>query len=314
MSSSTSSSRRGLAVAAIVIAFFVAFEVMTRQVFFVASKDLRRFSTYPARARALMAGPGPHVAVFGNSMTERGIDTALFARTLGVSAESFTADSAHLNAWIWMANQQLWRQGLAPELIVLNFNRRSLADGQNLEIGRLAQFFTRPADWPELFEHELVTLERRAEHVVASGWATFAVRDRLKERVLGLVPGYKPYLTEQNAIIAADDRVRAARRSEAPATFSTLRRFLARARQHGSHVLVVAYPSRVGEGDKQYEVAPAALAEIEAAGMTFLDLREVPGLDPTRHYDDDVHLNAEGRRLYTLHLAGELARLGLLRP
>jgi hypothetical protein len=300
-------------IALVVVAFFGGFEVITRHMLYRSSKDLRRFATYPARARALMAAPGPHVVFFGNSMTERGIDPQLFARTLGISADLFAADESHINTWIWMVNKELWSQHLSPELVIVSFNRSSLYDGQKLEIGRIAQFFASRTDWPELFASDTVTLTQRAELVLGSVWGTFAVRDRLKEWTLGQIPGYKAYLKVENEVIKADERDKGTRRP-AVRTLTTLDRFLARAQENHTHVLFVAFPSRADKNGIQYDVAQPLIDEIQAAGMSYLDLRVVPELDPARHYDDDLHLNAEGRRIYTLRLCDEVRRLRLLEP
>ncbi len=312
MNSSTSNFRRGLAIALIIVAMFGGLEVATRTLLFASSKDLKRFSSYPARARQLMAAPGPHIVFLGNSITERGIDAPLVARTLGVSADVFSADSSHINTWIWMMNAEFWKRQLSPELVILHFNRQSLEDGERLEIGRLAQFFTDREDWPELFEHETVTLSQRVAFVVSSAWATFAVRDRLKERILGLLPGYAGYIQVENQVNAAVDRATSSKVA-APRSWTTLRRFVARARENHTQVLIVAFPTRAGSpGELPYDIPPQIPAEIEAAGMTFLDLRRMPSLDRARHYDDDLHLNSDGREIYTRFLIAELRRLGLV--
>jgi hypothetical protein len=305
MTSSTSNFRKAIVIASVVVLCLTSLEAFTRTVLVRESKDLSRFSTYPARARELMARPGPHVLFLGNSATERGVDSRLAEQELGVPAELFSADSSHINTWIWMMDAEFWKAGRSPELVVIDYFGKSLEDGRHLELGRLAQFFTDRDDWSELFEAELPTLDRRVELVVSSIWATFAFRDRIRDRIFKLIPGYEHYATVENAENNAMDK--SEHGATAPGSWSTLQRFLVLARDHHTRVVFVAFPTR-----SDYELEQPSLDAIRAAGMTHLDLRHVPELDPAKHYDDGIHLNAEGRRIYTLHLVSELKRLQLI--
>lgn len=298
-------------IAAAVALMFGALELVTRRVLFRSSKDLSRFASYPGRATALMTGPGPHIVFVGNSITEHGIDPDEVARELGGKADAFTADSSHINTWYWMINAELWRQHLEPELVVVTFHGGSLSDGQRLEIGRLAQFFTTRADWGELFAEDLTTLDDRAEFLASSAWSTFAVADRIKQRVLGLIPRYQAYAQAENR--SNFDGERAVEGKPTHRSWSTLDRLLGRARQEHTRVLFVAFPTRPEDPNQAvpYEIAPEMRQRIAAAGMLFLDLRKVPELDPARHYDDDIHLNEAGRAVYTRRLVSELRQLRL---
>lgn len=315
MSSSTSSSRRRLVVAATVIATLLGIEWVTRHELFRASKDLRRFSSYPERARRFGVLPGRKVVFIGNSLTERGIDPALFGTLTGDAVEMFVADGSHINTWYWMVKKELWREGVKPDLLVLDFYETSLEDGKRLELGRLAQFFTEPGDWGELFASDVTTLDQRADFLLSSVWATFAVRERIKERVLGLIPGYQPWLEAANAVNFQHESRRAKSAAHA-ATRNALTRFIARAKEHGVPVLFVAFPSQGdGRSDLPYEVPEETLRIIAEGGMRFLDLRKLPALEK-RHYADDVHLTPEGQAIYTRQLASAIAARwpGLLAP
>lgn len=317
MSSSTSNSRRGLKVVALLALLFFALEGVTRVGLFRASKDLRRFATYPARARALGRAPGKRIAFIGNSLTERGIDLELFARELSpavgpVSDEMFVADGSHINTWYWIVERELWKQAIKPDLLILNFYENGLEDGKRLEIGRLAQFFTTAADWPALFRYDVTTLESRVDFLLSSFWATFAVRDRIKERVLDFIPGYQPYTEQANALNFENEKhAKSAPVAAPPVTREALRRFVARAREHGVTVLFVAFPSLKHDpaAELPYDVPDETRQIIAGAGMLYLDLRKLPELDPKTHYADDIHLNEAGRAIYTRRLAAEVPRL-----
>jgi hypothetical protein len=285
---------------------FIALELVTRTVLLHSSKDLSRFAAYPGRATALMQKPGPHTLFIGNSITEHGVDPALVATELGGASEAFTADSSHINTWYWMATTELWRRSLSPDLLVITFHGGSLEDGNRLEIGRLAQFFTTRADWSELFEHDLTSLDQRGEFLLSSVWATYAFGDRIKQRLLGLIPGYMGYAQYENQQNLAHDR--STKDRAAPRSWTTLDRFLARAKEHHTRLVFVAFPTLIENvGDAiPYEIAPELPAKLEAAGAMLLDLRKLPELDRAKHYDDDIHLNEAGKLIYTRRLIAEL--------
>ncbi|APR84970.1 Hypothetical protein A7982_10319 [Minicystis rosea] len=284
-------------------------EAVTRWVLFPASKDLRRFTTYPTRARTLAAANGVRLAFIGNSLTERGVDPALVRASLkddfacDASADMFVADGSHINTWRWMVEEELWKPNLTPDLLIITFYEDGLEDGKRLEIGRLAQFFTDAGDWGELFRHDLTTLEQRADLVVSSAWATFAARERIKERVFTLLPGYTAYAQREN-----ESTLRARSPHVADGTArDALSRFLGRARANGSEVLFVAFPSRPRDpkAEVPYDVPVEMRQMIADAGMSYLDLRRMPELTPDC-YDDDIHLNEAGRRIYSARFAREL--------
>jgi len=329
MSSSTSSSegtplgrptatggRKALLLSGSFLLALVVLEVATRLLLFPASKDYSRFARYPERARQLMARPAPRVALIGNSATERGVVLPLLEQELArrgapASTEMFVADASHVNTWYWMAERELWKQGLSPDLVVINYYT-GLEDGSTLEVPRLARFFTERADWPEVFAHDLPDLDRRFDFVVSAGWATFAARDRIRERVLDLIPGYKDYIQDANAVnFAAESRSLAARggggaaRAAVPTT-RDLERLLNRARAMHTRIAFVAFPVRPESGAPPYEVRPAERQLIEGAGMVLVDLHRMPELR-AEHYEDEIHLTPVGRAIYTPRLAEQLA-------
>lgn len=302
----------------VVIVFALAFlglEVFTRAVLFPASKDFSRFATYPTRAAALVEQPGMRIAFIGNSLTGEGIDPKLLSKSLEeagagpVTADLFTADASKINVWHYLANHYFWKHDRHPDLIVVPFYETNLIDGHPLEMGRFAQFFVETADWPEVFAHDVTSAADRLEFLLSSGWATFAARDRIKERVLSLlVPHYQQLVAQTHAAQHVKPAPGTASSSEKPATHQMLQRFLARASEHHTRVVFVAFPTIVPGRERPYqpyELNPETLRLIGDAGMEFLDLRQVPELTPDM-YADDIHLNAVGRPIFSRKLAQEL--------
>jgi hypothetical protein len=279
-------------------------EVTTRAVLVPASRDLRRFSSYPTRARALFARPGLRVALIGNSVTENGVDVERFERTLSASlhrpivADMLVADGADISTDYWIVERWLWKADLRPDLMVVTWFGPGLEDADGMDLGRLARYLTGPEDWGQVFRLRVHGLEDRVEFVLSALSASYAARHRIKERVLDLLPGYEDATTRVNDINFEREHAHTRPHAE---THHTLERFLARARQHGVRVCFVAYPSRW-----DYTIPDEALRMIAEAGMPFIDLRRVAELAP-EDYRDHAHLNERGRPIYTDVLARSLS-------
>ncbi|HMJ11793.1 MAG TPA: hypothetical protein VK524_10295 [Polyangiaceae bacterium] len=295
--------RQWALITGMLVAALLALEILTRWKLFSASKDLSRFGTYPERARTLAAAKGKRVAFIGNSLTERGIDAERFGRATGVASDVFVADGSHVNTWYWIIEREFWKQGLKPDWIVMNFYETGLEDGKRIELGRLAQFFVDPQDWLELFRNDVTDLEPRVELVLSSFWATYAVRDRLKERALSVIPGYKPYIERVNDIDFRHE-TKQMRHANVRATRHALIRLCKRATEKGTPLLFVAFPS-IGDRVPAYDVPHETTQVIQSNGHRYLDLRVVPELKP-EHYADNVHLTPEGQAIYTKYLAERL--------
>ncbi|HEY4056574.1 MAG TPA: hypothetical protein VGM39_08190 [Kofleriaceae bacterium] len=253
-----------------------------------------------------MTSQSRSVAFVGNSITQESIDPTIIGHDLDAAVDVFAADSSHLNTWTWIVRSAFWNRGKHPDVLVVTFHATSLEDDSKLEIGRLAQFFTTWTDWSELFE-TLPSLDDRVEFAVSSRWATFAVRDRIKERVLDIVPGYKPWVRFEKKV---PTKTSTKLRAQAP-TYRVLTHFLELAKDNNTRVIFVAFPTKSPDGSPAYDIPTEADAEIRGAGMTLLDLRRMPGLDVDKDYADDIHLNEHGREIYSRLLSSELHRLGV---
>jgi hypothetical protein len=293
----------------VLLIVFAGLEIVTRTVLIPRSRDFVRFEHYPEKAEALVRADGLRLAFIGNSATQRGLDPAEFVAHLPNPAQRpmhldvFVADGSELNTWYYLMNQCFWRKDLNPDWFIVTFFGNALEDGNVIEIGRLAQFFTGPADWPDVFEYDLPAWSDRAEFVLSASWATFAFRDRIRKRTLAaVVPDYKHFA---ETVHAGQPR----RATPAPVTQRTCRvleRFLAAAKEHGNRVCFVAFPTREDGAHGKYGINPDVECLIRQAGMPLLDLRTVPGLH-TGHYEDDYHLTPAGARIYTRYFTDAIA-------
>jgi lysophospholipase L1-like esterase len=317
MSSSTSSSRlspraRGLRVALMVAAALLLIEWATRASVMPGTGDLARYGSFPERARTLAASPEPRIVFIGNSVTDRVRLDILRSEWQELTGEELTADKfvayySNLATWYRMSAQFFWKQELKPDLIVVTYYEGNLlADSEAMDVGNLALFFTGPEDRPSLFANDLTTVEQRTDYLLSSTSETFASRDRIRARLLNLIPGYRPFATATNALNFEHEKRLARTAPQPPRTFHTLASFLAGARESGVTVCFVASPSRPDNGPSDpYVISPKAREMIADAGMLHLDLRGMDSLSAAM-YNDNVHLNARGRPVYTRKLARAL--------
>lgn len=313
MSSSTSSSetplrRRALVMVLVgIVALNIVLEIFTRTMLFPHSADFQRFADYPARARALCALPGFRLAFVGNSATQKGIDPKAMNDILNqgptgpAACEFLLADGSMINTWHFITKRCFWTPGRKPDLIVINYFDHCLRDGNSLELGRLALFFTTPDDIAELRALELKETSALLEFQLSRTWRTYAARDRIKKRVLNVaLPHYKELAEELNR---EQSRPNDAASTTPPSpTFAALTRYLDAAKAHQTPVVFVAFPTFRSNEAIQYALDSEAESLVRDAGMGWVDLRFVPELRH-EHYYDDLHLTPAGAAIYTRRLA-----------
>jgi lysophospholipase L1-like esterase len=321
MSSSTSSSRltprkRALLIALMFVFALVLLEVGTREALVPVSRDLDRLGSFPGRARSLAEAPAPNSIVFiGDSVTDRVELEPIQAEWEAVTGKSLAADkfvayNSNLASWYWMSEQYFWKPDLKPDLIVVTYyDEMGLADSRVRDVGNLARFFTDAGDRRSLFKHDLRTFRQRADYLLSSVSLAYAMRDRIRDRTIGLIPQYRGFARTTNEFNYQYEQEHAAQATaDSTPTYDALRRFLTRARQEGVKVCFVAFRPRPEASPlPAYSLDPEVLDMIADAGMLHLDLRDMDELS-TAMYEDAVHLNERGRPIYAKRLAQELAR------
>ena len=320
MSSSTSSSdrpQRGrtLRIALLLIVAFVLIEWGTRAALMPGTSDLIRYRAFAGQARDLATAPATSIAFVGDSVTDRirlddlrGDWMALTGDPLNTG--KFVAYYSNLTTWYWMSGQYFWEQGLTPDLIVVTYYEgNGLADSEMMDVGNLALFFTDSDDRASLFKYDLKSLEQRADYLLSSVSEAYAARDRIRDRTLNFIPGYRPFATETNTRNFEHERRQDLHVVAPVPTFHTLERFLTDARQAGITLCFVAFPVRpTNNVAVPYIIEPEALEMIAEAGMLHFDLRRMDELSADM-YQDNVHLNARGQPIYTRRFTRELSKV-----
>jgi len=295
-----------------VVVALLGVELLTRLVFYGMSKDFRAYSSYPGRAAALGGGNGLAVAVIGNSVAHEGVDAGILADSLGhlrnvpIRADILSADHSYVNAWHYMIKRFFWDAGNDVDIVVIPFWRDNLYDGNDIDLGRLAQFFTTLADWPEVLTTDLSTTSARLGFIASDVSAGFAARERMQQFVfLRLFPPYREFATLEQQVSVEHLRLFGKPRRTGRPTLRVLERLVAAARQHGTQLCFVAVPTLHPEWNDPYAEVRAV---VEPAGMTYVDLREMRTVDASS-FVDLVHMNAAGRAVLSHELAQAVARL-----
>ncbi len=299
-----------LRVAAVVAVLLLGVEALTRLKLMHMSKEYEQFRGYPARAAELAHRSGTRVAVVGASITHEDIDypalDARLERLSGRTAHSdlFSADHSYINTWQYMLERYVWRPKNHVDLVVLPFIGNALYDGNEIEIGRLAWFFTDVHDWPQVLRTDLRDNSDRGDFIASSFWASWAARDRMRELVFTTIfPDYKGFAREQQAVLVG--HVAPGRGPRRPKTLHALDRLLASAKAADTRLVFVATPTRHTEWNDAYDAIRRRIAD---AGMDYVDLRTSAQVADSS-YVDLVHMNETGRAFFTERLADVLAPL-----
>ena len=297
---------------AVVLVALAVVEVLTRVKLFHVSKDFRDYLSYPGRAAALAGAGGIRVAVLGNSVAHEGIDPGVLAdaiRGQGATpahADVFSADHSYVTTWRYVLERYFLRPGNHVDLVLVPFWGDNLYDGNEIELGRLAQFFTTVGDWPEVLRADLDSNGERLDFLVSGVWATWAARDRMQQWFFThTLPDFRGVLLVQEGVIIEHETIANASRPRRQRPARTFRRLLRTAREHGTVLCFVAVPTLHPEWNDSY--APLVRL-MTLAGMHYLDLRQMAGLS-VRSYVDRVHMNADGRAFFSRRLGEALTPL-----
>jgi len=320
MSSSTSSSEaigaaiaapgRATRIALVLLLVLGGVEALTRLKLVGMSKEFEQFRSYPRLATDLAHRSGLRLAIVGASIAHEDIDTALLADRLRATTrfpahtEAFSADHSYVNTWYFMLNHYFWQPGNRVDLVVVPFVGPSLYDKNEIEIGRLARFFTSVEDWPEVLRTDLATTAERADFLLSNFWASWGARDRMQELAFTrLFPNYKAYAREQQNLFLAEQFANP-RRAHKARSLVALARLLGTAHEHATPLCFVVFPTQRADWNQQPYAEARRL--IEASGVQYVDLRGGADVD-TSMFADLVHMNLDGRALYTGLLADALA-------
>ncbi|MEZ6067100.1 MAG: hypothetical protein R3B90_15675 [Planctomycetaceae bacterium] len=238
----------------------------------------------------------------GNSLTRYGVARELFEATAStqagrpVLAVKVTPDNTAIADWFYAYRNFFAETGRAPDLLIIGFEHRHLADAPSYHPQRLARFYCDRGDWEDLCRLDLSDFESKAAFLAASQSALLSNRDRIERRALDLlIPGYADGIQELNS------RLKQSRRRQEPvATYERLARLIDLARADGVRVILAAMPVPT-----PYELDEPLLELVAARNVELLDCRQIEGVTDDM-FPDGLHMNSDASARYTTHLANTI--------
>lgn len=263
------------------------------------SVDIQHHQTFDQRAQRLATSDGLRVAVVGNSMVRRGLDAEAWvassqqAGAPQLSVEQFHPDDAGIGDWPWLLHRVFAARDRVPDVFILCMGPWVMGDDAEVHPTRIGRFYLDPmALGPDWAWAMVPAWEDRAD--VGLGWASRLVanRERVQLRVLdALVPRYRVL---RRAINAGPERPSVSVGEPVRPTYQWATKTVRQMRDTGARVVVVSMPTRSVE-----PLDPRLTAALESAGAEVIDLGVVEGLDVQSHFLDGIHLNPDGRAVFS---------------
>jgi hypothetical protein len=307
-----------LRTAIVIVLALGGLDMVVRYVLLGKSADYANIGDFPRRRDRLLHTTERKIAVLGNSAVNAGVDPKLLGVSLAAHGagsfhcEAFPADNAQIPEWYAIPQKYFWSVGGSPDVIIICFFNNQLADCPPVEIGRLAHWFAVREDWGELMAKSVTTANERADFLLSSTWLSYAVRSRLRERVLSaFIHDYKAFDRGLINVERRQAEFRRPARAGGGFSYDLLRGLILRARAHDVRLVFVAFPRRPDRSDSDavgYQIDATAISVVRDSGMKFLDLRKIDGLTPEM-YQDGIHLTPQGKDFFTGILGEKLVSL-----
>jgi hypothetical protein len=294
--------REGL-VPLIVFAGFAAADLFVRGIDGRLSGNYAHIREIPALIAEAGRGPAPSLLLLGNSLTNNGLLPPAQVAGAPLRAAKVTPDATAL--WDWrciVEHQVLSDPARRLDVVAVGFAWNQLSDQTRGDASRLGAFF---CGWGDVVRPSAIGLthEQVGEFVAARASRTYAIRDALRNALLGrLIPGYQAHTQEANAR-AGDGAAAAAPQQARSRTYGALAALADRLEARGARLVVIAMPVTAA-----YEIDPGLLALAQRGEVTLLDYRHVYGIGPG-DFLDSMHLAPSGREVLSARLAADLERI-----
>lgn len=240
--------------------------------------------------------------VMGNSLTNNGVAPELLnARLPEVAVAKVTPDAT--GVWDWQClldHQVIGRDEVQFDTVVIGFAWHLLSDQSRADPSRLGALYCDVGDLGRTADIGLQGSGDIGEFVAAKVLRAYALRDILRNRLFQrTIPNYIQFTQAANAARAGVTDKPAEQTLEY--TYDTVAGLVRRLKSEGTRVILVAMPVQ-----QEYEVDPQLRALHDNGALELIDLRKLPGIEPS-HYLDGMHLNPTGQQILSRALAEDLA-------
>ena len=254
---------------------------------------------------------GLTVLWLGNSITDDGVDLPLADSLIEdglrhhASMYKVHPDGSAIAEWTQIASNQFFERGSRPDILVIPFAWNLLSDQSKVEAERIGRWYLRtPADWLEFLRFDAGGFEEGSRAIFANFSAAFGNRERVRTRVLAMLPGYEEMALGLSRGGGTDEQPAAdANRLD---SYDRLSRLALQAAADGTRLILVAMPVR-----EPYELEAGLLETAADLGVGIIDARHVDGIDADQ-FRDQMHLLPAGARIVTRSVAGQLVSSGHL--
>lgn len=319
MNSSISSFRTEFKVILVALLVVGALELQKRWHVAHAGGEPALLRDFPRMADDLAQQGGQSVILLGNSLTQNGYDMPLLKQELDSAghgdlhvAKVAVTGSSPIE-WYHNYDRNFAARGKSPTAIVVNMSPSGIFDTlpAGYRVGWLANETTW-SDVPEVLFKDLQNVEVGGQYLQARVSMLYASRWDTRVGILHqFVPNLMAGMNWVNAGQrgAAPTGAASVKSPPKPKTYSLLSRMLELARRNRTRVVLVAMPAREG-----YELEPELLDLIQKDdNVTLLDCRSVPALSADG-FEDGWHLNPQGAKVFTRHMAELLPQMLARKP
>lgn len=288
------------------LALLAVLEIVFRASGHRLSHDIENIREIDLTAQTMAAAPMPRVLFVGNSITQAGVDPALFtveAKRHGadpqLSLYSAYPDSSHAAIWDYLLDRYFIEPGRLPEDVVIVTGRVHLLDAAANQ-AQLGAYYVSWADVPYYLGHDAHSADSIIEFMLGKAFSIMTLRNRVSPRLFNvLLPYYQEnWFILNRAAMTGALVVKPETPSEAPTTH--LKHLVQQLKQHGVRLTVVSAPM-----PHPYVLHPSVVATLKQEQINVLDLNPIPGLS-TEHFADEDHLNKLGKEIFTRALSAAL--------
>jgi hypothetical protein len=237
----------------------------------------------------------PTMLLAGNSLLERGVDLDQFQKSLSAvyRIQRLAVSATTYQDWHYIL-KEIFRRGSRPQYVVLLLSPMQLSGKYPIPALAAVNLY-RGSDLGQVASEHLMTLNERVMLYITHSSPFWGGRESIRYWKQRALPGYGIALDRQSQGMRKDH-------SYVRMDPKRLQDLASLCAQYNSHLVLVIPPT---DQPTDAKAAPQVLAAAITTGVPVLLPLQNSSIDRS-YYEDDLHLNAKGARLFTSVLADAL--------
>ena len=283
----------------IIIVCFVFFELIFRTAAPLISGNVKQIYEI-SNIAAELTEKNDAVLFLGNSLIGNAVDLTAFDEQANLNMSSYMVVPDGTSLWDWscIVKHSFIDKERLPKVIVIGY---AWDQGEPVP-SRLGGFFCNMDDLPDLISMGMSNSSDIIEFLVSKVSTIYAMRETLRKRILDfIIPQYRVYTqvinTERNKnrqITSKQKKIEG---------YRLLKAYLELLVSNGIRPVIVAMPVK-----QRYSLDEDFFKTIISYGGVVLDYRDLDGIDDSM-FRDPIHLNENGNKIFTYHLAADMKGL-----